>query len=259
MSVPGRQTSIYRHYDRCGCLLYIGIAYDVAARGYGHRSTSWWSKWTERIDVLEQTFPSRSDALAEERRLIRAEAPVFNTVHAVDQHQAIVAYLVGHNRWEHLTDGGTSWWAEPAEHVVDWSDPLLRRLVSKTDVDENGCWRWQGHVAPNGQGTFRHPQTRWARRASYLIFRGPIPEGSRIWQTCPAADCVNPSHLTVSASRDPRPRDLWAVCHATHPDAESRWSRWNNGRVVCVECHRVRQRVRLEAGGDQVAHGASKA
>lgn len=96
-------TTVYRHYDACGCLLYIGIAYDAVKRTYQHAGTSWWSKWTERIEMQSLTYAHRSEAVDAEREFIRAENPAFNKVHAVDRDGAVKRYLINHERWEHLS------------------------------------------------------------------------------------------------------------------------------------------------------------
>jgi hypothetical protein len=52
-------TSVYRLYDADRRLLYVGVAYDPAARWKQHRSRRWWK------DVVEKTvvpYPTRKDA-----------------------------------------------------------------------------------------------------------------------------------------------------------------------------------------------------
>ena len=98
-----KPTKIYRHYDACGCLLYVGIAYDAVRRNYAHAGTSWWSKWTERIQLDEQVYETRSAAVEAERELIQTELPVFNKVHAFDRDAAVVRYLIQHEEWGHLS------------------------------------------------------------------------------------------------------------------------------------------------------------
>lgn len=271
MTLPGlgaKPTTIYRQYDRCGCLLYVGIAYDAVARSYGHRGGSWWAEWIDRIDTSEQTFDDRRQALDAERESIRTESPVFNTVHALGRGRAIIRYLIEHERWEHLSVtapvspsqkpqllrtlaeanrlDSVEWMKEPAEHDVDWSDPLLRRFIAKTETDDKGCWKWQGAFRDQQYPTFRHPETRMAARAAWLLFRGPIPDGVMVTQQCGVPDCVNPRHLSTRTPKEARGMhgDGPTRCDTNHPGSQPRWMKRSDGRSACRECNRVREAQR---------------
>lgn len=100
---PQKPTKVYRHYDACGCLLYIGISHDPVQRAFAHEKGSWWKRWAVRMDTDEVVYADRCEAESAERELIREESPVFNRTHALDQKGAIVRYLIAHERWEHLT------------------------------------------------------------------------------------------------------------------------------------------------------------
>ena len=135
---------------------------------------------------------------------------------------------------------------------ADWSDPLLRRFVLKTDEDpETGCWNWLGHVKSNGYGYFRHPETTLAHRASWMMMRGPIPDGLTIDHLCRNKRCVNPSHLepVTALLNVKRAADPWAACRRLHPDDDSRWSRRGDGRMHCMECNRLRALAKRRVAG----------
>lgn len=71
-----RRTALYRLYDINDQLLYIGIAFDPATRGYQHKKTkSWWPEVAWR-DVT--WFETRREAEAAEREALRAERPLYN-------------------------------------------------------------------------------------------------------------------------------------------------------------------------------------
>ena len=73
------ETSLYRHFDRGGALLYVGIAIDPIKRLYGHSSVS---DWYDQIDTIKiERYPSRKTALAAEVEAIRIEKPLYNTAH----------------------------------------------------------------------------------------------------------------------------------------------------------------------------------
>lgn len=78
------------------------------------------------------------------------------------------------------------------------------RFMEKVDKDgpvpsirpELGpCWLWTGSVTLQGYGIFGLPGASEAHRASYLLFKGPIPEGLEVDHLCFVRPCVNPAHL----------------------------------------------------------------
>lgn len=63
-------------------------------------------------------------------------------------------------------------------------------------VTECGCWIWLGMVDGGGYGSFRiGAKMVKAHRASWIIHRGPIPEGLRVLHQCDMPPCINPDHL----------------------------------------------------------------
>lgn len=72
-------------------------------------------------------------------------------------------------------------------------------LVRVTPKGGEECWIWQGATFRSGYGRFKYGDTHYrAHRASYELFKGPIPEGLNVCHNCPDGDnrlCVNPAHL----------------------------------------------------------------
>lgn len=73
-------TALYRHFDKAGALLYIGIAVDPAKREAEHRRESEWAARIHRIEV--EWHESRRAARDAERAAIATERPPFNILHA---------------------------------------------------------------------------------------------------------------------------------------------------------------------------------
>jgi len=67
--------SLYRHFDKRGRLLYVGVSKNAIARIRGHKNASWYSKIS---NVTIEHFEHRVDALAAEQEAIHAESPIHN-------------------------------------------------------------------------------------------------------------------------------------------------------------------------------------
>ncbi len=71
----------------------------------------------------------------------------------------------------------------------------LSRFMDKISVDANGCYLWQSTIKKDGYGQFWMGKSLPAHRASYLLFKGEIPEGKIVCHTCDVKHCVNPHHI----------------------------------------------------------------
>jgi hypothetical protein len=127
------------------------------------------------------------------------------------------------------------------------------RFLEKVKIQPGGCWPWQGRIEPSGYGGFRHDETNYAHRASYLLFVGPIPEGTEIDHLCERRECVNPDHLEAvpHAENVRRANGRWTSCDVLHPDVETRIG-MKGSRQHCLECSRIyefrrRARARLSS------------
>lgn len=72
-------TSLYRHFDEQGKLLYVGISLSAVYRLKQHGSRS---RWVSKIcKVAIERFPTRDEAKEAEIRAIQSERPIYNRVH----------------------------------------------------------------------------------------------------------------------------------------------------------------------------------
>lgn len=98
---PTRRCSLYRHYDRDGVLLYVGISVDPEAREKSHRASSPWWEFVASSDV--DWYLTEVDAAFAERRAITDEGPIFNKAGAQSERNArAIHYLVAHEAYELL-------------------------------------------------------------------------------------------------------------------------------------------------------------
>jgi hypothetical protein len=87
--------------------------------------------------------------------------------------------------------------------LLNWIEvnTLERNIVPSMD---SSCWIWKGATAPGDYGMFTLSKKQWgfgviglSHIASYLAFRGEIPEGKRLHHICKVKSCCNPDHLST--------------------------------------------------------------
>lgn len=69
-------TSLYRHFDADGVLLYVGISLSAIGRLSDHRHTSAWFPRIAKVTV--EQFPDRASAYKAETTAIQTEKPLHN-------------------------------------------------------------------------------------------------------------------------------------------------------------------------------------
>jgi hypothetical protein len=70
-----------------------------------------------------------------------------------------------------------------------------------------GCWLWKGSKTDQGYGhffnsRFSKPHSMKAHRQSWLLYKGPIPDGLLVLHKCDTPSCVNPDHLFLGTNDD---------------------------------------------------------
>jgi hypothetical protein len=80
----------------------------------------------------------------------------------------------------------------------------LEKSFNKFVIKQDGCWNWNGCKKVKmkyGCLTFRGKEVM-AHRASYMIYKGEIPNGLWVLHTCDNPSCTNPEHLWLGNALD---------------------------------------------------------
>lgn len=152
-----RSCTLYRHFDAADELLYVGIAFEPAARRRQHAADKLW--WLEVARTSYEHHPTREAALQAEAAAIRAERPRWNVVHNVPTLRTARSLftprsgITGTSRtWRFQTLGGVErvtdlwleWEVDGAAMSLEWdpeevtAEEMLREFARR--IYPNGGW-----------------------------------------------------------------------------------------------------------------------
>lgn len=145
--------------------------------------------------------------------------------------------------------------ARRARNPVLTDAQYFERYKSRTIVDENGCWLWQGFVHKTGYGdTAYRGKNMKAHRAMFIVAKEPVPDGLNVLHTCDVRNCINPDHLWLGTISDNKQDELAkgrnyeanrTHCPKGHSYAEHGIRHGRNAWRVCALCVRAKCRRQL--------------
>jgi hypothetical protein len=134
------------------------------------------------------------------------------------------------------------------------TDELLEKILARIDVNEHGCWLWQGALTGGGYGNVRYDgRVYTTHRVVYAAIVGHLP--AELDHLCRERSCCCPDHLEPVTRSENTVRGnsgvLRLVCSNGH------WLLGDNVSLVhygdrpverrCKTCNRDRVRARRAA------------
>ena len=109
--------------------------------------------------------------------------------------------------------------------------PIIDRFMDyMTPVPFSGCWLWEASTyGEYGQFAIDGAHPIGAHRASWLLHKGPIPDGLFVLHRCDVKICVNPDHLFLGTNHDN------LVDYATKNPGKI--GKHNSSKTICVNGH----------------------
>lgn len=109
--------------------------------------------------------------------------------------------------------------------------PMAVRFARRLEPQPNGCIHFVGGIRSDGYGEIMGDEDDrrivLAHRASWMIHRGPIPDGAFVCHHCDNRRCVNPDHLFIGDAT------------ANMRDMVGKGRHWSQRKTLCRNGHQL--------------------
>ena len=87
--------------------------------------------------------------------------------------------------------------------LTETFDPQRRFWGNVQKRSDGDCWVWNGYFNSTGYGFLNvDGRKTLAHRYSFLLHKGPIPDGLHVLHKCDNPPCTNPDHLFLGTNQD---------------------------------------------------------
>ena len=143
-----RITDLYRHFDKNGDLLYVGISLNAVNRTTQHKAASHW--FHEIAEIKIEKHESREEALRAEWSAIYKENPKYNLHRPVDEPLNNHAQRSKDDIIKRMVDFKPIYSLQEAASVLTLPYIVVKRLISTGDIGKvcTGERKYKGVAKP---------------------------------------------------------------------------------------------------------------
>ncbi len=116
-------------------------------------------------------------------------------------------------------------------------------------VKNDGCWDWNGAIDDQGYARLSSSSklgTVKGHRASYIIYKGKIPNGKMVRHLCHKSSCTNPDHLEIGTNQDNMNDMLKAK-------RQSKGSKHPSSKLKEIQVQAIKKQLNLGSSGVELS------
>ena len=135
MESTATRTKVYRHFDKDGALLYVGVSLNAVVRLSQHKRVSHW--FDEIHNITIESFETRKQALDAETKAIQEEKPKYNIQKTAARLPVKLQEIVDESKTElqnRVIKFGILYTPTEAAHHLEISTRVMKSLVETKKI-----------------------------------------------------------------------------------------------------------------------------